>query len=288
MPNAALPVVRTAYLRALAAILVADGALDPRELVKLYTVFAQFDAPQDVRLGGLDGMILDPAVPSDAPLPPELLDDATARAALARDALFLREDRPGPATHAAISRLLAKVALTPAQLDLLSRFVKLENELLRKLGAGQAWMAEETSARELAARAAAVGLPVAALYGAGVTGLSAVGITSGLATIGATTGLVVLGLNPMTAGIAGLVLAGIAVKKAADFALGNGPAAKVDALTAELEQLRALHVRAAVRLSADIATYGDWGDAARAEQRQALLPAMAAALKVLEGESPQD
>jgi hypothetical protein len=78
-----------------------------------------------------------------------------------------------------------------------------------------------------------------------------VGITSGLAAIGGYTGLTVLGLNPMTAGIAGLILGGVAVKKIADYALGNKNK-HAEELRQRIEVIRAVHVKAATALAADI------------------------------------
>jgi len=82
-------------------------------------------------------------------------------------------------------------------------------------------MADENSWKEWASRAAAVGVPLAALNFAGIAGFSAAGITSGLAALGWMSGLVVLGLNPMTAGIGALILGGVAVKKVADYVLSS-------------------------------------------------------------------
>jgi hypothetical protein len=65
--------------------------------------------------------------------------------------------------------------------------------------------------KDLAAGAAAIGVPIAAVYFSGsVIGLSAVGITSGLATLGALGGATApLWFNPMTAGIGVVVLLGV-------------------------------------------------------------------------------
>lgn len=59
---------------------------------------------------------------------------------------------------------------------------------------------------DMGARAASVGVPLAALYFSGTMGVSAVGITSGLATIGMKG---FLGLSPMMAGIGALILVGV-------------------------------------------------------------------------------
>ena len=97
----------------------------------------------------------------------------------------------------------------------------IENQILEQLTSGKEWQSDADSWKELASRAAAVGVPLAALNMAGIAGFSAVGITSGLAALGSMSGLAILGLNPMTAGIGALILGGVAVKKIADFALSS-------------------------------------------------------------------
>ena len=138
-------------------------------------------------------------------------------------------------------------------------------------------MADE-GPKEITARAAAVGIPVGALYFAGITGFSAAGLTSGLATIGGLTGLTVLGLNPMTAGIAGLIIAGISVKKISDFVLGNRRRPTADA-RARIEEVRRAHLRAATRLTADVAHLRDQVTSA---DQEALVLTMADGVVLLE------
>ena len=91
-------------------------------------------------------------------------------------------------------------------------------------------MQTKRAGKSLPSRAAAVGVPLAALNVAGIAGFSAVGITSGLAALGGMSGLVVLGLNPMTAGIGALILGGVAVKKIADYVLSSNDSEKVGQL----------------------------------------------------------
>jgi len=75
------------------------------------------------------------------------------------------------------------------------------------------------NAKDLAAKAGAVGLPIAAVYLSGsVIGLSAAGISSGLATLGLG-GL--LGLSSMVTGIGVAVLIGVGTYKGARWILGG-------------------------------------------------------------------
>lgn len=273
--------VQRAYLMALAKVILADGLVEPTELVKFYGVFSVFETKDTARLAWMDKLFFEADSVREAAVAPEILQDDALRLTLGRDAIFLSQGK-APRTKAAVEKLLSSIRLSPEQIEVLSQWVRLENEILRKIGAGEEWLAEEKSFQELVSRAAAVGIPLAVLYSAGIVGLSAVGITSGLAAIGGYTGLVILGLNPMTAGIAGLIMAGVSVKKVSDYALGN-TSAQVKALKAELEEFRKVHMRAAVRLASDIQAYPSYGHAARAEQRTAATSIMRKALEILDG-----
>ncbi len=76
----------------------------------------------------------------------------------------------------------------------------------------------ETRIKQVASQAAALGLPVAAIYFSGsVVGLSAAGFTSGLAALGLGG---VLGLSSMLTGIGVVIVAGVATYQLARWALG--------------------------------------------------------------------
>ena len=147
--------------------------------------------------------------------------DEPVRIPLAKEILLLNSRTIEPQTKAKARQILEKINLSQDQLEVIGKFVSMENALLDALGAGKEWKADPNSVKELTSRAAAVGVPLAALNLAGIGGLSAVGITSGLAWLGGMSGLTILGLNPMTAGIAALILGGVVVKKAADYVLSS-------------------------------------------------------------------
>lgn len=247
--------VRSAYLAAMAAIIAADGVVDAEEIRKLYGVHALLGTGDAERLDLLRRIALERENLGDFELPEEILDDEALRMALAKDALFIEMTQDGNATRQAVQRLLAQIRLTPEQLKVMTDWVNWENELLRRMGAGDECMANAFDPREIVSRAASVGVPLGALYMAGTTGFGAIGITSGLATIGTVSGLAgglaVLGLNPMTAGIAGLIIAGVTVKKLADYAMGNS-SGEAKALRKRLEEFRTVQLGAATRLAGDI------------------------------------
>ena len=79
---------------------------------------------------------------------------------------------------------------------------------------------------DLGAKAAAVGVPIAAIYLSGsVAGLSAAGITSGLAAMGLGG---VLGLSSMVTGIGIAVLVGVTAYKGIKFVTGIGEREKLE------------------------------------------------------------
>ncbi|MBM4763228.1 hypothetical protein [Bacillus sp. B15-48] len=80
------------------------------------------------------------------------------------------------------------------------------------------------NAKELSARAASVGVPIAAIYMSGsVVGLSAAGLTSGLAALGLGG---VLGLSSMVTGIGVVVIAGVGVYKGIQWLTGGSERSK--------------------------------------------------------------
>jgi len=212
---------RDSYLRALFAVMSADGLLDKQEVTKLYELFALFDIRAQMRREILDGLVANPAAFQNEEIDNVLLTNEELKISLAKDLLLMQERATNNAGREVAKAMLESISLTPKQRDVIEQFIVFENQILTALGAGEEWMADENSWKEWASRAAAVGVPLAALNFAGIAGFSAAGITSGLAALGWMSGLVVLGLNPMTAGIGALILGGVAVKKIADLILNS-------------------------------------------------------------------
>jgi len=262
--------VRRAYVEALAATIAADGAVDADEIRKLYEIHALLGTSEADRLNLIRRLALEPQTFTDVELPEEILRDEELRMALAKDLLFIEKTQESNATKQVVQQLLAQIRLTPEQTKVMTDWVTWENQLLRRMGAGDECLADESDPREIASRAAAVGVPLTMLYMAGTRGFSAPGITSGLASLGKMSGLAQMGQlaglvkgklpglaklkvgwNPMTAGIAALIIAGVTVKKLSDFAAGiSNREAKV--LRERLEEFRTVQLSAATRLAGDI------------------------------------
>lgn len=234
------------YLLALLSAISADGVYSTEEIIRIYTLFALLSVPPSSRTELLENLICGRlSVSGEEQIAPTILQDEKARTSLAKDLMFLESKSEDNRTLNLIRAYLRQIQLTPEQTSVIRNFVSIENQILEQLGAGKEWQADADSWKELVSRAAAVGVPLAALNMAGIAGCSAVGITSGLAALGSLSGLAVLGLNPMTAGIGALILGGVAIKKIADFALSGDDSEKSQLLAFQQSRLAAREALAA-------------------------------------------
>ena len=221
---------RDGYLQALLAVVAADGVLDTNEVMKIYELFSLLGIGVEKRRSIIEDLVTQAESFNAATLSQSVLANETLKISLAKDLTLLKENSADNAAKRVARQYLETINLSHEQAEVIGKFIAIENQVLRCLGAGEEWVADEKSWKELASRAAAVGVPLAALNVAGIAGFSAVGITSGLAALGGMSGLVVLGLNPMTAGIGALILGGVAVKKIADYVLSSDNSDKVGQL----------------------------------------------------------
>lgn len=210
------------YARILLDIISADRRFDAEEIQKIYMIFSATNTSSNARRELLANYIKKGRSLAQKSIPSSLKNHETAKFLIAKDIISLESNARTNHTLTVAQKYLSQLELTKEQSSVISQFIQVENKILKAMGAGEEWINEENSIKEITSRAAAIGVPLAALNIAGIAGFSAVGITSGLATIGGFSGLTVLGLNPMTAGIGALILGGVAVKKIADYALtGN-------------------------------------------------------------------
>ena len=210
------------YARIMLDIISADQRFDAEEIQKIYMIFSATNTSSNARRQLLTNYIKKGRESVSRDIPASLKNHETAKFLIAKDIMTLEKEACTNHTLAAAQKYLSQLKLTDEQSSVISQFIQVENKILKAMGAGEDWITEENSIKEITSRAAAIGVPLAALNMAGVAGFSAAGITSGLATIGGISGLTLLGLNPMTAGIGALILGGVAVKKIADYALtGN-------------------------------------------------------------------
>ena len=110
-------------------------------------------------------------------------------------------------------------------------------------------------AKDLAARATSVGVPVAAVYlSGGVTGLSAAGIASGLATLGLGG---VLGLSAMVSGIGVAIIVGGTAYKGVRWVLGGSERDRASLRELMLQAILRTHQGAIINLGEDMSYFGE-------------------------------
>ena len=110
------------------------------------------------------------------------------------------------------------------------------------------------TAKDLAARAIAVGFPVAAVYLSGsVTGLSAAGIASGLAALGLGG---VLGLSAMVSGIGVVIIVGGTAYKGVRWVLGGSERDRASLQELMLQEVLRIHQGAIISLGEDMSYFG--------------------------------
>jgi hypothetical protein len=209
------------YVRTLLAIAVANGRINEAALARTYQLFAVTELSQGRRLE-----LLREAFFAKTPLHDggSIFESKKIQLSLAKDAIALGSTTSSAMADAA-QKLLDQLNLTASQIDFLHKWIDWENRIMDKIGRGDLQVRNEDLPTELLSRTAVVGVPLTALYFSGsVIGFSAAGITSGLASIGSIGSaslLAGLGLNPMTAGIATLIVAGVTIKKVLDAVLPN-------------------------------------------------------------------
>lgn len=224
--------------------LVFDGVLGEADAERLYQVYASIEMQPSERQAILREAVEHPNAVGRRTIPEELMRNKRIRMALGKEAVAQLEDQTDPTVKQELRKLLAGLAINQKQIAFLKDWVRWENRILKKIGAEDFELADEDSPKELLARAAGLGIPLVSLYFAGIVGFSAVGISSGLAALGGISGLTLLGLNPMTAGIAALIMIGISVKKIIDIALKNsGKEGEKRRIKKEVDRLKALRTR---------------------------------------------
>lgn len=246
--NDLTPDERDGYLNALLAVVTADRVLDTDEVIKIYGLFSFLGIGAVNRRSIIEDIVLHAENFKSASISKSILANESLKISLAKDLTLLKKRSSDNSAKRVAREYLEKINLSPDQAEVIGKFIAIENQILASLWAGEEWIADEKSWKELVSRAAAVGVPLAALNIAGVAGFSAVGITSGLAALGGMSGLVVLGLNPMTAGIGALILGGVAVKKIADYVLTSDATEKIS----QLEAYRKARAEAKEAITADL------------------------------------
>ena len=234
-----------------------DRQIDSREMTELQVLLTQldFDAPLRARARSLignsdelDATSLVDNMKSTAPSGSEV----ALGVALIRDAIRVhRATSQGPALkNGGVVKLAKLLAINEEQIELIEAACQHDEKIL----SGELSDSElKEQAKELAAKASAVGIPIAAVYLSGsVVGLSAAGITSGLAGLGLGG---VLGLSSMVTGVGVVVLLGVGAYKGVRWLSGGSQRSKASRREFMLKEVLLVHQKAISNLGEDIAYF---------------------------------
>ena len=176
------------------------------------------------------------------------------KCALMKDAIRVcRTTSDGPAfKQRGIGQLTGMLDLDDKKV----RFIEDACEQDEKILAGELSDSQIAStAKELAGRAGAVGVPLGAIYLSGsVTGLSAAGIASGLAALGMGG---VLGLSAMVTGIGVAIIVGGTTYKGVRWVLGGSERDRVSLRELMLQEVLRIHQGAIINLGEDMSHFGE-------------------------------
>lgn len=204
--------VKVLYVKTLVAHSLVGGEADPKKVADIYVFMSQIDLQPDSRGQVRQALEAEEAGPSEVL---GLARDTVIKSRSGRDEIafslvkdMVRVSRVGVRPSQPERESLAEVAIEfgyDAEEAILLAEKAIEND--EAFVRGEIDIGElEKRSKQLASRAASIGVPIAAVYISGsVVGLSAAGITSGLAWLGFG-GL--LGLSSMLTGIGIVVLIG--------------------------------------------------------------------------------
>ena len=245
---------KLAYVQALVNLtLHSDDVIDERELAEIQTLMTQIsfspELRQEVRayLGNPNQELEDILKQLDAEIPKG--SENAVHISLVKD--MIRVHRSTHETPSFENEFIRNVAagydITDEQLEVIEQACEYDEKILR----GEVDDAGITrNAKELAAKAGAVGLPIAAVYLSGsVVGLSAAGITSGLAALGLGG---VLGFSAMVTGIGMLVLIGVGTYKGIQWITGGGKRDKVSKREFMIQEIIRINQRTINNMAEDV------------------------------------
>ena len=238
-----------------------DKQIDERELCEIQLLMTQRQCNADVRKAvredlenpyGVDARTLVDHLLKHGPEAGTDMQLAL-KCALMSDAIrVVRATSDGPARkQPGIGRLAEMLELDDRKVEFLEDACVQDEKIL---GGELADARITNAAKEMAARAGAVGVPLGAIYVCGsVTGLGAAGITSGLAALGLGG---VLGLSAMVSGIGVVVIAGGITYKGVRWVLGGSERNRVSLREMMLQEVLRIHQGAIINLGEDMSHFG--------------------------------
>lgn len=255
--------VKRCYLETLVWLTYQDDrVIDEREVCELQVLVTQLECHVETRQALRDAVAdpsnLDPEnlIPQmrEWQRTPEETQDGLGFSLL-KDAIRLglaTSPDGSPALASGTRRLADLLGITEQQLDFIEEACVQDRKILD--GETSDRRLEET-AKDLAAKSAAVGVPITAVYLSGsVTGLSAAGITSGLAALGLGG---VLGLSAMISGLGIAVIGGAVIYRGTRWFMGRSSRARSARRELMLKEVLRIHQKAIANLAEDIAYFAD-------------------------------
>lgn len=221
--------VKVNYVNAIVKFITEEfGDIDGKSLSEIQTLMAQLDFDVTLR-NEVRSFIARPNAKMEELLIDMMLhiprgSETALKISLIKD--MVRVHRAKELTTAAtqiktIQQLGARYAIENAQIEVIEQGIINDEKIMRGEVKDNQII---KNAKDLSAKAAAVGMPIAAIYMSGsVVGLSAAGLTSGLAALGLGG---VLGLSSMVTGIGVVVLGGIGVYKGVQWLTGGNERSK--------------------------------------------------------------
>jgi len=238
-----------------------DKQIDERELCEIQLLMTQRQCNADLRKAVREHLenphTLDVRTQVDHLLKhgpaAETETQLALKCALMTDAIRIcRATSDGPAREQpGIGRLAEMLEMDDSKVEFLEDACIQDEKIL----GGELSDAKITNAaKEMAARAGAVGVPLGAIYLSGsVAGLSAAGITSGLAALGLGG---VLGLSAMVSGIGVVVIVGGITYKGVRWVLGGSQRNRASLRELMLQEVLRIHQGAIVHLGEDMSHFG--------------------------------
>ena len=238
-----------------------DDLIDERELCEIQLQMTRLNCSAEVRRA-VRSYLEDPRrLNVEAQIgrmlervPPPKSDNTMAlKCSLMKDAIRVRRATSEEFTwDRGIVRLAELLDLSGEQVEFLNRTCVEEERIL----AGELSDSQITNAaKEMAAKATGLGVPLVAIYASGsVAGFSAAGITSGLAALGLGG---VLGLSAMVTGIGVVIVVGGVAYKGVRWVLDGSERDRASLRELMLQEVLLLHQGAIINLGEDMSFLGE-------------------------------
>ncbi len=207
-------VIKQAYIKIICNYALSDdGIIDSREYSEIYSIMVRNDYSNEDRMivrayitGDSEKDSVDSLLSVLNENVPEGSYDALKKS-IVKDLVYINHVKGNELdswkNNDFINDTVKKLDVTEEQIEVITKSIQNDEDIIAKRKSDTEI---EKSIKEIAAKGASVGVPLAALYFSGTVGFSAAGITSGLATLGMGG---VLGFSSMVTGIGVVVITGV-------------------------------------------------------------------------------